>query len=186
MFRTLQLVLDRCARILRMHESTKERELHALEEIAKAGKCICHELHELRWLIHAFLFPVPRALQISQIIGGQAMPITGIIVGATGTFASSPSAPPGAVEPAGTTRVWTTSDTVNTVLTPSADGTLWRWQSRQVRRSAGVSISPLRTPTRMAPVRLPGLWLCPSWRRPLLSRPLFPFLSCRSRILGNS
>jgi hypothetical protein len=106
-----------------MHESTKERELHALEKIAEAGKCICHELHELRWLLHAFLFPVPRVLQILQIQGDISMAITGIIVGATGTFASSPSAPPGAVEPTGTTRVWTTSDSTNTNLTPSADGT---------------------------------------------------------------
>jgi len=50
------------------------------------------------------------------------MPITGIVVGATGTFQVVPSAPPGAVEPTGTTRVWTTSDATNTTLTPSADG----------------------------------------------------------------
>lgn len=50
------------------------------------------------------------------------MPITGIVAGSTGVFQETPT-PQGAVIPAGTVPVWSTSDTANTTLTPSADGT---------------------------------------------------------------
>jgi hypothetical protein len=93
--------------------------LEELKEIAEEARCICKAFRELISL----LFPVPTSIKINQIGGSSDMAITGIVVGATGTFQESPSAPPGAVEPAGTTRVWTTSDSVNTALTPSADGT---------------------------------------------------------------
>ena len=49
------------------------------------------------------------------------MPVTGIVKGATGTFAETPT-PAGTVFPVGTTFVWTSDDTL-TSLTPSADGT---------------------------------------------------------------
>jgi hypothetical protein len=92
--------------------------LEELKEIAEEARCICKAFRELLRLLFE-----PRALQISQIIGGNSMAIVGIVVGATGTFQESPSAPPGAVEPAGTTRVWSSDDATNTSLTPSADGT---------------------------------------------------------------
>lgn len=50
------------------------------------------------------------------------MAITGIKPGATGTFAESP-VPPGTPLPAGVIPQWSSSDTTNTSLTPSADGT---------------------------------------------------------------
>lgn len=61
---------------------------------------------------------------INQIhtAGVTIMPIVGIVVGATGVFTETPT-PAGSTIPAGTVPQWTTSDTVNTTLTPSADGT---------------------------------------------------------------
>lgn len=60
--------------------------------------------------------------RVDQIKGNHIMPITGIVVGQSGVFQETPT-PPGAVIPAGSIPVWTTSDTTNTALTPSADGT---------------------------------------------------------------
>lgn len=59
------------------------------------------------------------ANKVSQ--GDQAMPITGIVKGAPGTFTETPT-PAGTVFPAGTTFTWTSDDPLTT-LTPSADGT---------------------------------------------------------------
>ena len=50
------------------------------------------------------------------------MPITGIVAGATGVFKETPL-PQGASIPAGTIPVWTSSDTTNAPVVPSADGT---------------------------------------------------------------
>jgi len=46
--------------------------------------------------------------------------ITGTPVGTTSTFTATP-VPANAVDPVGAVRLWSTSDTVNTALTPSAD-----------------------------------------------------------------
>jgi hypothetical protein len=59
---------------------------------------------------------------IYQLRGDFIMAITGIVAGATGVFQETPL-PIGAVIPAGTIPKWSTSDTTNTSLTPSADGT---------------------------------------------------------------
>lgn len=99
------------------------REHGQRDDIIEELKALNRTWRRIERDLYEFLFPAPRALQISQIIGGKSMAITGIAVGATGTFGESPSAPPGAVEPSGTVRVWSTSDTANTSLTPSADGT---------------------------------------------------------------
>src|SRR6266851_3379061 len=77
-------------------------------------------LHEIREIKH-FLETV-RELKISQISGGIAMAITGVPVGGSGTFQES-GLPVGSIFPTGTTFAWSSSDTANTALTPSADGT---------------------------------------------------------------
>ena len=59
---------------------------------------------------------------INQLKGNQIMPITGILAGATGTFQETPL-PVGAVIPAGSIPVWTSDNTTDVALTPSADGT---------------------------------------------------------------
>jgi hypothetical protein len=59
---------------------------------------------------------------INQLKGTQIMPITGILAGATGTFQETPL-PVGAVIPAGSIPVWTSDNTTDVALTPSADGT---------------------------------------------------------------
>jgi hypothetical protein len=53
--------------------------------------------------------------------GDMTMAITGIVLGATGTFQEQPS-PAGSSFPTGTTFTWTSDDTLTT-LTPSADTT---------------------------------------------------------------
>ena len=67
---------------------------------------------------------LPRGLVIGQldIFGGSVMAITGVPVGGQGTFGETPQ-PPGSAFPTGTTFTWTSSDTANTSLTPSTDGT---------------------------------------------------------------
>jgi hypothetical protein len=59
---------------------------------------------------------------VSQLQGDTPMPITGIVAGATGVFQETPT-PQGAVIPAGTIPVWTSSDTTNAPAVASADGT---------------------------------------------------------------
>jgi len=91
----------------------------------REGKCECkdlleHILHEVRSIRH-FQQSV-KELKISQFSGGFAMPITGVPVGGTGTFQES-GLPAGSVFPTGTSFAWTSSDTANTTLTPSTDGT---------------------------------------------------------------
>jgi hypothetical protein len=115
-----------------MAKAFEDRKVSALEdivellkEISEEGKCVCKQLHDIRWLLHEFLFPVPTSLTIIQLGGSMSTtPITnpGVVVGTTALFGEVPSAPPNAVEPAGTTRVWTTSDPTNTALTPSSNG----------------------------------------------------------------
>jgi hypothetical protein len=59
---------------------------------------------------------------IQQVHGGQAMSILGIVAGKTGVFTETPT-PAGSSIPAGTIPVWTSSDTVNAPVVPTADGT---------------------------------------------------------------
>jgi hypothetical protein len=77
-------------------------------------------IREVREII--VLLKRQQGFTISQRKGHHVMPITGIVAGAVGVFQETPT-PTGAVIPAGTIPVWSTSDTVNTALTPSADGT---------------------------------------------------------------
>lgn len=78
-----------------------------------------HELFHLVKHLYKILGKEQHGFQITQ---GDNMPITGIIVGASGVFQETPT-PAGAVIPPGTIPQWSTSDTANTTLTPSADGT---------------------------------------------------------------
>lgn len=70
------------------------------------------------------LLPPPTAISIQQLIqrpeGVYLMPITGITLGAVGTFSATPT-PAGSAFPSGTTFKWT-SDDAATTLTPSAEG----------------------------------------------------------------
>ena len=59
---------------------------------------------------------------VVQLEGEDSMPITGIVAGATGVFKETPL-PLGAVIPAGTIPVWTSSDPTNAPAVASADGT---------------------------------------------------------------
>jgi hypothetical protein len=101
----------------RAREEKKERSDVAMElwDIHEALRCICHELKRLNEFLRA-----AKSIQITQ--QGEPMGvINGIVVGGTGTFLGTPL-------PAGTSfgtvaPVWTSSDTANTSLTPSADGT---------------------------------------------------------------
>lgn len=61
-------------------------------------------------------------VQTDQTSGEKLMPITGIVAGATGVFQETPT-PAGAVIPAGSIPVWTSSDTANAPAVASADGT---------------------------------------------------------------
>lgn len=81
----------------------------------EALRCICHELKRLNEFLRA-----AKSFEIKQI-GGSGMAITGIVLGATGTFTETPTPAGGALQ-AGNVPVWT-SDDANTTLTPSADGT---------------------------------------------------------------
>jgi hypothetical protein len=102
--------------------------------MAHAKECHCYDcmiehierqIRELFKLVHhifELLGKTQHGFSIQQLFEGENMAITGIVVGATGVFQETPT-PPGAVIPPGTKPVWTTSDTVNTALTPSADGT---------------------------------------------------------------
>ena len=71
-------------------------------------------------IIHLLLRQI--GFHVSQLQGDNKMPITGIVAGSTGVFQETPT-PQGAVIPAGTVPVWSTSDTANTTLSPSPDGT---------------------------------------------------------------
>jgi hypothetical protein len=95
-------------------------------EMSHAPDCSCSQCHWLKEIAHSleklvrFLEHRQTGFTVRQIIQGEPMPITGIVAGAVGTFQETPT-PPGAV--AAGIPVWTTSDTTNTALTPSADGT---------------------------------------------------------------
>lgn len=75
-------------------------------------RCICHELKRLNEFLRA-----AKSFEIKQI-GGSGMAITGIVLGATGTFTGTPN---GALQ-AGNIPVWTADDP-NVALTPSPAGT---------------------------------------------------------------
>ena len=77
-------------------------------------------LEEIRDLLYQFLFPLPKSFKIQQENTMSAGTITGTPVGTTSTFTATP-VPANAVDPVGAVRLWSTSDTVNTALTPSAD-----------------------------------------------------------------
>jgi hypothetical protein len=87
---------------------------HELRGIHEALCCVCHELKRINEFLRAAKY-----FEIKQI-GGSGMAITGIVLGATGTFTETPSPAGGALQ-AGNIPVWTSDDTLTT-LTPSADG----------------------------------------------------------------
>ena len=104
------------------------KELLALELVATEAfrireelRCICRELtgiHEQFRKFNEFV-RFPKLILISQQ-GEEMGVINGIAVGGTGTFTETP-------QPAGSSvgsqvPVWTSSDSANTSLTPSADG----------------------------------------------------------------
>lgn len=86
-------------------------ELHGIHE---AARCLCHEFKRLNEFLRA-----AKSFEIKQL--GGSMAITGIVLGATGTFTETPSPAGGALQ-SGNVPVWTSDDTLTT-LTPSADGT---------------------------------------------------------------
>lgn len=109
--------------VLLMHHPEKcccEKELKKIE----------HQLNRVLALLHR-----QTGFTTHQLIEGEFMAITGIVAGQVGTFKETPL-PVGAVIPPGTIPQWTTSDTTNTALTPSADGT-----SVAVAVAAGTTIS---------------------------------------------
>lgn len=105
-------------------ENQEERRTHEFErevvEVLRAihdelrRDCVCHELKRLNEFVRAVK---------SFVLTEEGLPmgvIDGIVVGATGTITATP-------QPAGTSvgsvvPTWTTSDTANTSITPSADG----------------------------------------------------------------
>jgi len=95
--------------------------LTVLKEIRAYVQTNAAEVAITNKLLKLLLYPVPRELEIFQLKTGDDMAITGSVPGTTSTFQETPSAPPNAVEPAGTTTVWTSSDTANTTLTPNGN-----------------------------------------------------------------
>jgi len=108
-------------------------------------KLLEHILREVRGIRH-FLESV-KEIKIFQVLGGM-MPITGVPVGGSGTFQES-GLPAGSVFPAGTTFVWSSSDTANTALTPSTDGT-------QVAMAVGAGATVGGSTTLSCVATLPG------------------------------
>src|ERR1700690_2592303 len=109
------------------HDHHKEQELKDPNKLPHIEHTEHQELAELRRIRHdldllvsVLVHHIPPQTGFT-IYQGDHMSITGIVVGATGTFAAT-VLPAGAVIPAGSVPVWTTSDTSNTSLTPSADG----------------------------------------------------------------
>lgn len=82
----------------------------------EALRCICHELGRIATVLERVYFPV---FKIAQLDGGNmsAGTITGTPVGGVSTFGETD--PAGFVDPVGAVRLWSTSDTVNTSITPS-------------------------------------------------------------------
>jgi hypothetical protein len=84
------------------------------QEMKDALWCICHELRS----INEFL----REVKSFEITGeGMSTSALAIVVGTTRIFDLT-DIPSGSVLPAGVIPAWTSSDTANTSLTPSADG----------------------------------------------------------------
>lgn len=83
------------------------------------------QLHVLKQILHA-LNPHANHFVITQI--GEIMPtqspVVGIAIGATGTFLATPVDASGntVTLPAGIVPTWTSSDTTNAPVVPSADG----------------------------------------------------------------
>ena len=92
-----------------------------LELSKREERAILALAEALRNLLLFLEGPTPTTIAIQQLQGGSTMAITGIVLGATGTFQEVP-APAGSAFPAGTTFTWTSSDSLTT-LTPSADTT---------------------------------------------------------------
>ena len=121
------------------------------EDCEEKSKCSCKKeldaiLHEIRKLRH--FLEKPKELKISQVSGGFAMPITGVPVGGSGVFQES-GLPAGSVFPTGTTFLWSSSDTANTSLTPSTDGT-------QVAMAVGAGATVGGSTTLSCVATLPG------------------------------
>jgi hypothetical protein len=106
------------------HDDDDQELKRKLAEIVANENVIISEADLILQLAHKILDRLNQqtGFTISQLKGTNIMPITGIVAGATGVFQETPT-PPGAVIPVGTIPQWSTSDTVNTALTPSADGT---------------------------------------------------------------
>lgn len=98
-----------------------ERRLKKIEALENSLIAECDMILELQ---HAILDRLNQqtGFTIHQIKGNHIMPIVGIVAGATGVFQETPT-PTGASIPPGTIPLWSTSDTVNTAVTPSTDGT---------------------------------------------------------------
>ncbi len=97
----------------------EKKEVFALDTIAVDAHFIREELHcicEQLKRLNEFL----RAAKSFEIKQGGSLAITGIVLGATGTFTETPTPAGGALQ-AGNIPAWT-SDDPNTSLTPSADG----------------------------------------------------------------
>lgn len=92
-----------------------------LELSKREERAILALAEALRNLLLFLEGPTPTTIAIQQLQGGSTMAITGIVLGATGTFQEVPS-PAGSAFPAGTTFTWTSGDSLTT-LTPSGDTT---------------------------------------------------------------
>lgn len=96
-------------------------ERHLLTEIQSEHRDCCKFLRgAVLEIIH--LLNRQTGFSVVQLQGENSMPITGIVAGATGVFQETPL-PLGAVIPAGTIPVWTSSDPTNAPAVASADGT---------------------------------------------------------------
>lgn len=99
--------------LLSMGERRGRKENHLEREEVRLLKDILRELRGLKHFV-----TTPHKVRITQ---GDSMAIQGIPVGATKTFGAT-ALPEGTPYPAGTTFSWASSDTANTAITPSADG----------------------------------------------------------------